>query len=156
MNHANEKIAASMLISYVGVTFMNPVTRKQNAYLKPVKKGEPGRNPTGYNGKFVGMKEMKMLAKEQVQEMTDIVLKQDLEGLKRIIKDPASTVFMVWTAQIAAKAIQKGDVHAWEVILNRLIGKVPTPLVGVDDSPLIPTEREVVVILPAKNVVTRD
>jgi hypothetical protein len=63
---------------------------------------------------------------------------------------------MVWTAQIAAKAIQKGDVHAWEVILNRLIGKVPTPLVGVDDSPLIPTEREVVVILPAKNVVTRD
>jgi hypothetical protein len=75
-----------------------------------------------------------------VRDVGALVLQRDLAALRAVIKDKESSVLKVWVASCAVKAIEKGDAHTLDVLLNRFIGKVQesvrTQLTGANGEPL--------------------
>lgn len=102
-----------------------PITKKQLENLRPAKKGEI-RNPHGArahkNGRLKG--NVKRLTALEVERIGALVLRHDLQGLKKLAQDDTASVLMVWVASCAAKAIIRGDAQVLDVLLNRFIGKV--------------------------------
>lgn len=93
------------------------------------KKGQSG-NPQGgrLHDPFTRM--IKRLTSAEVAEVGGLIIKKNITALKSIIEDakmnPDSkhSALKVWISTIAIKGITKGDAHALDVLLNRLIGKV--------------------------------
>lgn len=87
------------------------------------KKGQSG-NPQGGRAHNAEEKALKKLTKEELIEIGNIIVKGDMDQLKAIAKDPKASVIQVMIASVAAKTIAKGDMHALDILLNRLVGKV--------------------------------
>jgi hypothetical protein len=86
------------------------------------KKGQVA-NPKGQKG---GMRSrLKKLTVETYREVIQMVVNGDVEALQMIIKDPTQPAIKVAVATSFATAIKKGDFQTIELILSRLIGKVP-------------------------------
>lgn len=118
----------------------NPRGNPQN--LKRPVKGGPSPNPKGrgvnpFNAAF------KKLTISEFEDIANLIVKGNLEALKEIAKNSDSSTIKVWVASCVIKAIQKGDFHGLDILLNRLVGKVrdtihhtgdgsaPTPIVNV-------------------------
>lgn len=93
------------------------------------KPGQSG-NPAGARAHNKELKALRRLTKEQVAEVAELLLHGNLKKLQSII-DAAKTdgkrnksVLTTWFAAVAMKGIARGDMHALDVLLNRLIGKV--------------------------------
>jgi hypothetical protein len=89
---------------------------------KPIQKGQV-LNPRGANAHSKDTKIMRQVTAATYKEVADLILEGNVEGLKSIVSNPASSVMRIWIAKAAATAIQKGDLGPLEQILNRAIGK---------------------------------
>jgi hypothetical protein len=87
------------------------------------KKGQSG-NPSGKPKEDPRLKMLKNLTKTELVEIGNLVVKGNLTELRAIAKDESCPVIKAMIASIAVKIISKGDVHALDILLNRLIGKV--------------------------------
>ncbi len=129
------------------------VSKKSIANLRPAKKGEI-RNPKGAGAHKKKLPtHLQELCIEDLKEVGKLILKQDVPALNAIIREKKASVLKVWTATIAIKAIQKGDYGAWNALLDRFIGKVPTRIVDKDGGNLALSslQPQVVVMLPPKD-----
>ncbi len=126
--------------------------KKQANKVKPVppkhgqwKKGQSG-NPEGGRKHDPVIKQFKALTKAELAEVGNLVVKSKLDDLKAVKDDPNASVLKVMLASIAVKVISKGDMHALDLLLNRLIGKVRDDVIVTG----IPANQpQVVVTLPA-------
>lgn len=116
-----------------------PVKKKIPRGLTPWKKGQSG-NPEGGRAHDPLVRKVRHLTKQQLAEMGNLVLQNNVVELKRTLKDTRhSSTLKVMLASIMHRVINKGDSAAFDVLLNRLIGKVTDKLELNDksDRPLI-------------------
>lgn len=70
----------------------------------------------------------KALRNLTVQELNDIagmVVKGTTEDLEAVLKNPQESVLKTMVASVCKKAIQQGNEATMEVLLDRLVGKIP-------------------------------
>lgn len=116
--------------------------------LKPYcfKPGQSG-NPEGARAHNPAMKLIKRLSAAEVAQLGTMILTKNMLKLKEIAETSKSDVnckhsaLKAVMASIILKAFQKGDAHALDVILNRLIGKV-TEKISLVDAKITPTTAE--------------
>lgn len=92
-------------------------------YLKRVPKGGPSPNPAGRKPDMFGA-HLKKLSIVELEEIANLIVKGNVEQLRAVAKDPKSTVIKTMLAAACVKIITKGDMHALDQLLNRLVGKV--------------------------------
>lgn len=107
------------------------------------KKGQSG-NPLG--GKLANpeLRAIKRLTSIEVAEIGKLVISKNSAKLKAMIEDSANnpeskhSALKIWIATVAYKGIKKGDAHALDILLNRLIGKVKDKIeiTGGDGGPI--------------------
>jgi hypothetical protein len=68
------------------------------------------------------------LTQAQLVEAARLLVTGNLKALMAIKDDPNATPLKVWFASVAAKAISKGDMPALQSLLDRIIGKVSSPI----------------------------
>lgn len=126
------------------------VTKKSLKNLKKFKKGQSG-NPLGGQRHDPIKKELKRLTSKELERVGAIVIKGDRKDLEAIFKNKESTLLELMTASISQRIIYKGDVDAWNLLLDRLIGKVATKIeaTGKDGTPLNMNGPQVIVTLPS-------
>lgn len=89
---------------------------------------------------------LKNLTKVELVEVGNLIIKGSVSQLQRMAKAKEASVLAVMTAAICARVIEKGDYHAWNAILDRLIGKVKEEL---HHSGSIDGNTRVIVTLPS-------
>lgn len=101
------------------------------------KPGQSG-NPRGAGAHNHELKAIRRLTKEDVATVGALILEGNLDRLKEVSKDPNASVIKVWFASVAIKAISRGDPSALNIILNRIIGRVPEEIrhTGADGGPM--------------------
>lgn len=100
---------------------------KQIAALKPQKAGEPSPNDqTRRENKQ--MNELRKLSRLQVIQVGTLLLQGNIDDLQECVRDKSTTVLQAMIASVAAKAIRKGDHNALDMILDRIVGKVPAAI----------------------------
>lgn len=90
---------------------------------KQFKKGQVA-NPEGARAHDPEMRMLKRLTKEEMKEVGNLVLMGNVDSLKGIGKDPKSSALKTMLASVCVRVISKGDMQAFDILLNRLIGKV--------------------------------
>jgi Family of unknown function (DUF5681) len=107
--------------------WMSPLQDKRNhkgtENLRPYKKGQSG-NPEGGRKHNPIMRRLKALTNEQVAEIGTLILEGNLPQLQAIAKDDTAPALKVLIASVVAKAMQRGDAHALNIILDRIAGKI--------------------------------
>lgn len=102
--------------------------KKKYPNLTPIKKGQV-LNPEGGRAHNPMLKAIKRLTAAEVAEIGTLILSKNVTGLKTILNsaknDPEAkaSVLKTWIASVALRGIAKGDAHALDLLLNRLIGK---------------------------------
>jgi hypothetical protein len=91
------------------------------------KKGQSG-NPKGRQAKTPAEKKLANLTRAELVEVGTLVVKGDLRKIVEMSKADNVPVLQAMVAAVAVNVIKKGDMHQLDVLLNRLIGKVPQPL----------------------------
>lgn len=113
---------------------------------KPFPKGVSG-NPLGGKMHNKELKAIRRLTAVEVAEIGGMILQNNLAALKAIAKDPDASVLKTMIASVAVKTIEKGDAHALDKLLDRLIGKVRDEIkVTSVGNPLVTAQ---VVVLPS-------
>lgn len=116
--------------------------------LKPVKKGEPSRNPKGSpTGPRISKKFKRMSARE-VEKIGALILRKDLNALIAMKDDPKATGLMILVASCVVQAIKRGDVRTLDALLDRFIGKV-TQKIDHKGLPETQNNSAVIVTIPA-------
>lgn len=92
---------------------------------KPFQKGQSG-NPLGGQLHNPELKRIRRMTHADVAHVGQLIVDGNIEQLQAVKNDPNASVLKVWMCAIAVKAINKGDAHALNEILNRIVGKVPT------------------------------
>ena len=64
------------------------------------------------------------LTQEQVCEIGSLLLSYNVDALKGVIKDPASSSLRVWMASASLKGIKDGDMVKMNQLLDRIVGRV--------------------------------
>lgn len=100
-----------------------PKQKRNTSGLRPFQKGQSG-NPGGRAKEDPQVTMVKNLTKSELAEMGSLLLKGNKTELEKIIKDPGSSMLKIAVASVISKAINKGDMHSLDILLNRLIGKV--------------------------------
>ncbi len=121
------------------------------ANLKKFVKGQSG-NPLGGKLHDPVKRAIKRLTTREIKDLSGMILNGNVEELQAVAKDKKASVIKVMLAACAVKIIQKGDAQSLNVILDRLIGKVPNPvrLSGGDGGPVEVAESvRVVIKLPS-------
>ncbi len=109
-----------------------------NKNIKPRwKKGESG-NPKGRPPDMLG-KKMRQLTAEEFAEIANLIIKGSIEELRAIARDDSQSALRVMIAAVAVKTISKGDMHALDILLNRLVGRVKeqVEISGKDGGPQV-------------------
>ena len=116
-------------------------------YLKPhqFKKGVSG-NPKGVPPNPI-KKAIKDLTVASLRHIIVVTLSGNIEELQTIERNPNSTVLEVGLCRAILKAIARGDWNTIELIISRIVGKIPDKLelTGADGGP------QVIVTLPGKD-----
>lgn len=99
------------------------ISKKSLSNLKPIKKGEV-RNPHGAKTHSPELKQIKRLTEAELIEVGSMVIKGSVDQLRAIAKDGTASALKCMIAAVAVKTISKGDPHALDTLLNRLVGKV--------------------------------
>jgi N-acetylglucosamine kinase-like BadF-type ATPase len=69
------------------------------------------------------LRQLQTLTKEELLETATLILRGDVATLKTYAQNPESNVLQGMLASIVLRAIEKGDASAFDLLLNRLIGK---------------------------------
>ncbi len=114
--------------------------------LRPAwKKGQSG-NPDGAKKHNPALKVIKNLTEKELIEVSNMVLKGTMGELLDIREDEESTVLQRMLASVAVRVMKKGDMHAMDILLNRMIGKVKDK---IDVNNLNATPARVIVTMPS-------
>ena len=104
-----------------------PSEAQKAARFKP---GESG-NPEGGRRHNPDLRRLKKLTTEEVLEIGSFLLSNNIAKLQAMtddaIQNPRSrhSSLKIWIARVVLQGSKKGDAKALELVLNRLIGKVP-------------------------------
>lgn len=105
-------------------TVSNTVEKKNPLdNLKPWKPGESG-NPDGRPPVPEEIKKIRNLTKNEIKEVGSILLKGREDELVLLVKDPETPVLRKWMANVALKALERGDMMTLNALLDRLVGRV--------------------------------
>ncbi len=94
------------------------------------KKGKSG-NPAGRPPDPPELKALKNLTKAELIRVANIVVKGDMAALKAIAASDKSSVLEAMLAGVCIRIMKRGDMQALNILLDRLIGRVP----GKDELP---------------------
>lgn len=111
----------------------------------PRKKGDPPLNPKGINNPELQL--LRKITATELKEIGNLLLRGDVEGVRKISKDSKVNYFKGLLASLAIKAYDSGDPAKIETLFSRLIGKVKDEIEVTGDHLAAAT----VVILPPKN-----
>lgn len=89
---------------------------------RPFKKGN-NANPRGAGALPPEARAIRKITIEHIQEIADLILQGNIEELKRLATDPATSVMKVWIAKAAVAGMTSGNLHSLEIILNRVMGR---------------------------------
>lgn len=120
---------------------------KELANLRPYKKGQSG-NPSGIN-EPKELRQVRMLTKKELAEVGNVIIHHNLDTLKNMPDDPTTSVLQAMVAAVAARVIQKGDMNALDLLLNRIVGKVREEVKHSGEIINPHPETRVVVMLPS-------
>lgn len=99
------------------------MAEKPKYKIKPRwKKGQSG-NPKGRPPDKLG-KVMRQLTAIEFAEIANLIIKGSIRELRAIAQDDSLPAIKVMIAATAVKIIARGDMHALDILLNRLVGKV--------------------------------
>lgn len=92
------------------------------------------------------LKQVKRFSRQELVECASTLLGSSLAQLRAIREDRQAPVIKVMLASICARIIARGDMHALDTLMNRLIGKVrdDVKVSGSIDAP----PAQVVIMLP--------
>jgi hypothetical protein len=96
-----------------------PRTPPEGKRFKP---GQSG-NPLGAALHDPIKKRIKKLTTRELDKVLNLLFLGNLQGLKRIAKNPESQVIEVWLCYVAMHAIKKGDIGPLCALLDRLLGR---------------------------------
>jgi len=98
--------------------------RKAHDKLRPPwKKGQSG-NPEGGRKHDPAMRAIKNLTKSELVTVGNLIIKNNYKALLALAKADDATVLQRMLATVAVRIVQNGDMHALDILLNRLVGKV--------------------------------
>lgn len=89
-----------------------------------IKKGEV-RNPKGSSEWAKQKAKIKRLTIDELSEVSTLILRSTREELVRTKDDPDISILQCWVMSLVTKSVQKGDAQTFDVLMNRLVGKVP-------------------------------
>ena len=106
-------------------------------HLPKYKKGQSG-NPKGRPPDMLG-KAMRQLTAEEFREIANMIIKGSIDQLKAMSTSKDSSALKVMIAATVVKIISRGDMHALDILLNRLVGKVKDQIemTGRDGGPQV-------------------
>jgi hypothetical protein len=81
-------------------------------------------NPLGAGAHNKELRQVKQLTQLEIAEVGGFILNNNLDALKEVRANPKSSVFKVWICSVAITAINKGDAHSLNILLDRIVGKV--------------------------------
>ncbi len=87
------------------------------------KPGQSG-NPLGGRAHDPELRAVKNLTKRELADIGNLIIKNDYDALKKLSKENSATVLQRMLASIAVRIIDKGDMGALDILMNRLVGKV--------------------------------
>ncbi len=74
--------------------------------------------------RFPGFQPLKNLSKKELVDVGNILLKGDMIGLAELAEDPTAPPLLATFANILCTIHRRGDMQGFDMLLNRLIGKV--------------------------------
>ena len=94
---------------------------------KPTKGFVKGRayNPNGSSERVRKLGMIKRLTIDELAEVGTLILRNSREELEELKLDPNTSILQFWIVSMIVTSIKKGDAATFEVLMNRLIGKVP-------------------------------
>ena len=106
----------------------------EETQFKPGQSGNPNGRPED------APPEVRLYARKEVQEVFTRIMKLKGEEVLKISSDAQSTILEAAVASVLLRARAKGDHRGLDVLLDRVIGKVPqkNELTGGDGEPLAP------------------
>lgn len=99
-------------------------------------KGESG-NPKGRPKIPPEIKAMRQLTNLEFSRLANKFLCMTKDEIQECIKDPRASVLELMIASIISKGLSQGDQIRLNALLERIIGKVPTPVVNQIDPALL-------------------
>lgn len=103
-------------------------------------------NPIGANAHDPKLRAVRKLTRSELADVGALMVKGDVDALTKIRNDPKETALRAIIASVCLRALNDGDMRAFDVLLNRLIGKVKDEVVVGGD---IPSGAQIVVSLPS-------
>lgn len=87
------------------------------------KKGQSG-NPSGGRAHDPALKAVRNLTKNELVTIGNLIIKNDFNTLLELSKRDDATTLQRMIAAVAVRIVNNGDMAAFDVLLNRLVGKV--------------------------------
>lgn len=107
-----------------------PAKPPEHTKFKP---GQTG-NPRGGSKKASLKKKLREMGNQDVIELMKLVLNSPLSKLEEVLKDAkgdgtkSHSAMVTLMASVAVRGISKGDYNALTMLLDRAVGRVPTPM----------------------------
>jgi hypothetical protein len=96
---------------------------KKKVVGKPFKKGQSG-NPGGLTPLAKELRSARRLTKEKFIDLVSLMNGASHEEMQRILGNPETTALTMMVIKVYMQIIETGNMKDFDVLLNRLIGKV--------------------------------
>lgn len=91
------------------------------------KPGQSG-NPIGTTKEDHELRKIRHITKDQIKDILSLIAGATHEEMEAILEKPETTALTMMIVKIYMTIAEKGDMHAFDVLLNRVIGKVKDEL----------------------------
>ena len=116
--------------------------------LRPWKPGQSG-NPHGLSIVLPELLRMQRLTREEMAIIASWMVKGKADEVIKFVQDPNATILQRMIAAVFARIMEKGDPIAFEIFMNRVIGKVRMP--KEESEPALDQESSQYAITPASD-----
>lgn len=96
---------------------------QRNVIPHQFKPGQSG-NPQGARLHDPELRAVRNLTKKELADIGNLIIKGDHKALRKLAKSESATVLQRMLASVAVRIIDKGDMGALDILMNRLVGKV--------------------------------
>jgi hypothetical protein len=99
----------------------------------------PGRKKGAFHN--YGLLELRKLTKKELSDVGGLMIKGDIDGLRKLSENTKAPALICIFAKILCRIYDEGDMHAFNVLLDRIIGRVqadqPVNPIGNDNGIVI-------------------